>query len=112
MCFEPGPIFGGTEALGPIFIFCGPRLVLGGTEGVSSCFNILRARTRFRRYRGRQAPFSCFAVPDSFSAVPTASGPVFMFCAPAHVFSGTDGVGSCFRIRSVMIIRQGVILRL
>jgi hypothetical protein len=84
----------------PVSIFCVPGLVLGGTEGVRSRlhvfrsrtrfrlyrgrqvpFSYLHARTRFRRYRGRRVPFSCFALPDSFSAVPRATGPVFMYCA-------------------------------
>jgi hypothetical protein len=67
---------------GPIFIFCSPGLVFDGTEGVVSLFHVLRSRTYFRRYRGRQVPFSCFAHPDSFSAVPRASCPFFMFCSP------------------------------
>jgi hypothetical protein len=55
-------------------------------------------RTRFRQYRGRQLPFSCFAFPDSFSAIPRALGPVFFFCAPELVFGGTVGVGSRFHV--------------
>jgi hypothetical protein len=81
---------------GPVFIFCAARLFFGGTEGVGSHFHFLRARTHFRRYRGRQVPFSCFPLSDSFSAVPRASGPVFMFCATRLVFGGTEGVGLVF----------------
>jgi hypothetical protein len=66
----------------PVFMFCAPIVVCGGTEGIRSRFHVLRSRTHFRRYQRRQVPFSCFALPDSFSAVPRASGPVFMFCAP------------------------------
>jgi hypothetical protein len=73
-------------ASGPVFMFCGPRLVFGGTEGVGSLFHILRSWTRFRRYCGRRVPFSCFMLPNSFSSVPSASGPIFMFCAPRLVF--------------------------
>jgi hypothetical protein len=73
-------------------------LVFGGTEGVESHFHVLRAQTHFRRYRGRRVPFSYFALPDSFSAVPRASGHVFIFCAPRLVFNGTEGVGSCFHV--------------
>jgi hypothetical protein len=98
-------------------MFCASGLILGGTGGVGSRFHVLCARTRFRRYRGRRVPFSCFAVPDSFSAlqrasgpvfmfcapiivfdVPSASGPVFMFCAPGLVFGGAECVGSCFHV--------------
>jgi hypothetical protein len=84
--------------LGPVFMFCAPGVGVGGTEGVRPHFHALRSRTRFRRYRGRLVPFSCFAPPDSFSAVPRASGPVFMFCAPGPVFDGTDGVWSRFHV--------------
>jgi hypothetical protein len=80
----------------PVFMFCAPRLVFGGSEGVKSRFNVLRPRTRFRRWRGHQVLFSCFAVPDTFSAVWRASFPVFMFCAPKLIFGGTDGVRSHF----------------
>jgi hypothetical protein len=87
-----------TSASCPVFMFCAPGLVLGGTEGVEFLFHVLCSRTNFRRYRGRRDPFSCFALPDSFSTVPRKSGPVFMFCAPGLVFSGTEGVGSLFHV--------------
>jgi hypothetical protein len=83
---------------GPIFMFFSPGLVLGGTEEVPSRFHVFRSRTCFRRYRGRRVPFSCFALPDLFSAVPRTSGPVFTFCASALVFSGTGGVGPRFLV--------------
>jgi hypothetical protein len=57
-----------------------------------------RARNYFRWYGGRWAPFSCFARPDSFSTVPRASGPIFMFCAPGLVFGDTEAVGSRFHV--------------
>jgi hypothetical protein len=79
-------------------MFCAPRLIVDGTEGVGSHFHILRSRTHCRRYRGRRVPFSYFALPDSFSAVPRASGTVFMFCAPGVVFDGTVCVGSRFHV--------------
>jgi hypothetical protein len=83
---------------GPVFMFRAPGLIFGGTKSVGSHFHVLRSRTRFRRYRGRQFPFSCFAIPDSFSAISRASGLVFMFCAPGIVFGGTEGVGSRFHV--------------
>jgi hypothetical protein len=81
-----------------VFMFCAPELVFCGTEGVGSRFHVLRARTHFRWHRGRRVPFSCFALPFSFSAVPTASGPILMFCAPGLVFGGTEGIGFHFHI--------------
>jgi hypothetical protein len=94
-------------ASGPVVMFCVPDVVFGGTEGVGSRFLVLRARTRFRRYRVRRVPFSCFVVPDRFSAVPRASGPVLKFCAPELVFGGTEGVGSRFQVlRSLTHFRR------
>jgi hypothetical protein len=87
-----------ARALGPVFMFCAPGLVFGGIEGVRTRFHVLQSRTRFRRYRGRRDPFSCFARPDSLSAVPRASDPVFMFCAHELIFGRTEGVGSRFHV--------------
>jgi hypothetical protein len=77
---------------------CAPKLVFDGTVGFRSRFYVLRSRTRFRRCGGRRVQFSCFALLDSFSALPRASGPVSMLCAPEHVLGGTVGVGSCFHV--------------
>jgi hypothetical protein len=87
--------------LGPVFKFCAPGLIFGGNEGAGSRFHVLRSRSRFPRYRGHRVPFSSFAFPDSFSAVPRASGLVFMFCAPGLVSGGTEGVGSRFHVLRV-----------
>jgi hypothetical protein len=92
----PGLVFGGTRASGPFSMFFAPGHIFGGTEGVGSNFNVLRSRTRFRWYRGRLVPFSCFACPDSFSAIPRASGPIFLFCALGLVFGCSGGFGSRF----------------
>jgi hypothetical protein len=86
------------KASGLVFMFCALRLVLGGVKCVGSRFHILPAMTRFRRGQGRRAPFSYFARPDSFSAVPSASGPVFMFCAPGLVLGCAECIGSRFHI--------------
>jgi hypothetical protein len=86
------------RASGPVFIFCALGLFLGGTEGNRSRFHVLRSRIRFRRYRGRRHPFACFALSDPFWAVPRASGPNFMFCAPRLIFGGIEGAGSRFHI--------------
>jgi hypothetical protein len=89
-----------STALSPIFMYCAPELVFGGAEGVRSRFHALRPWTRFRGYQGRRVPFSYFAFPDSFSAVPRVSGPVFMFCAPGLIFGGTECVRSRFHVLS------------
>jgi hypothetical protein len=83
-------------ASSPVFTFCAPGIVFGGSEGVGSRFHVLRSRTHFRRYRGHRVPFSRFALPDSFSGVSRASGPVFKFYAPGLIFNGNEGVGSRF----------------
>jgi hypothetical protein len=79
-----------------IFMFSSPELIFDGTEGVRSRFHVLRAWTHFWWYRGRRFPFSCFARPDSFSAVPRASGTIFKFYTPEHVFGSAECVGSHF----------------
>jgi hypothetical protein len=96
-CFAHQDSFSAVpRASGPVFMFCAPRLVFNYTKGIRSRFRVLLTRIRFRRYRGRRVPFSCFARPHSFSTVPRASGPVFMFCAPGLIFGDTEGVRSLF----------------
>jgi hypothetical protein len=98
-CFaRPDSFSAVPRALDPVFMFCAPVIVFGDTGGVWSRFHVLRFRTRFWRYWGRQVPFYCFALLDSFSAVLKESGLVFMFCAPGLVFDGTVGVGSRFHV--------------
>jgi hypothetical protein len=98
-CFARPDSFSAVSSVsGPFFMFCAPRIIFGGTKGVRSRFHVLRSCTRFRRYRGRRVPFSCFAFPYSFSAGSSASGPSFMFCAPGIIFGYTKGVGSHFHI--------------
>jgi hypothetical protein len=86
------------RASGPFFMFCAPGLIFEGTEGVRSHFLILRVRTHFRRYRGCRVPFSCFVLPNTFSKVPRAWGPIFMFWAPELIFGRTEGVSFCFHV--------------
>jgi hypothetical protein len=99
------------RASGTVFLFCTAGLIFGATEGVRSRFHVSRARTHFRRYRWRRVPFSCIARPYSFSTVPKASPPVFIFCASGFIFlavpmasctvfifDGTGGVGSRFHV--------------
>jgi hypothetical protein len=79
-------------------MFCAIRIVWWRTQGGGSRFQVLRSLTHFRRYRGRQVPFSCFALPDSIWAAPRALGPVWMVCAPGPVLGGTEGVWSNFHV--------------
>jgi hypothetical protein len=83
---------------GPVFIFSALGLIFDGTEGVGYRFPVLRSLNLFRWYQGRRVPFLCFALPDSFSALPRASDPFFMFGAPGLVFGGAEGVGSRFHV--------------
>jgi hypothetical protein len=89
-----------SRASCPVFIFCAPVLIFGDNEGVGSSFHILRSRTHFRRYRGRQLLFSCFTLPDSFSTITRASTPIFMFCAPGLIYDGNEGVDFRFDVLS------------
>jgi hypothetical protein len=86
------------RASGPILIFCATGHIFGGTEGVGSRYHVLRSHTSFQRNRASRVPFSCFTLPDSFSAVSRASGSTFMFCALGPIFSRTEGVGSHFHV--------------
>jgi len=87
-----------TRASTPVIIFCSLGLIFGGMVGVGSCFHVLRSRCHFLRFRGRRLPFSFFALYDSFSAIPRATSPIFMFCAPELVFDGIEGAGSHFHV--------------
>jgi hypothetical protein len=79
-------------------MFYAPRVIFGVTEGVGSHFYVLHTPTHFQRNRACQVLFACFALPDSFSTVPSVSGPIFMFCAPGLVFDGIEGVQSRFHV--------------
>jgi hypothetical protein len=83
---------------GPVFMFSYPGHVFGRIEGVGSLFHVLHSRTRFWRCRGRPIPFSCLPLPGMFLALPRASGPFFMFCAPGIIFGGIEGVRSHFHV--------------
>jgi hypothetical protein len=96
MFCAPKLVFNGTAASALVFMFCAPELIFDGTDGVGYRFHVYRSRAHFRQCGGCRVPFSCFALPDMFSAVPRASGPVFMFCVPRHIFGGAEGIGSYF----------------
>jgi hypothetical protein len=57
MSCAPGPVLGCSRASSPVFMFCALGRISGSTEGVESCFHVLRSRTHFRRCRGRQVRF-------------------------------------------------------
>jgi hypothetical protein len=98
MFYAPGPVFSGIETVGSSFHILSTRTHFRRTEGAGSRFCFLRSGTRFRRYRGRRVPFSCFALPNSFLTLLSASGPVFLFYAPGPVLGGMEGVGSRFHV--------------
>jgi hypothetical protein len=117
-CFACSDSFSAVPSVsGPVIMFCAPGLIFNDIEGVVSLFHVLRAHTCFRRYidvgsrfhvlRARtrlrrcrvcRVSFSYFTRPESFSTVPRASGPVFMFCVPVLIFGGTGCVGSHFNV--------------
>jgi hypothetical protein len=98
-CFAlPDSFSAVPRAWGLVFMFRATGHVFDGAEGVRSRFHVLRSRTHFLRFRGLRVPFSCFARSNSFSAVPTASGPVFMFCTPELIFNCSKGVRSYFHV--------------
>jgi hypothetical protein len=102
LCFAHPDLFSTVpSALVPVFMIYASGLIFDGTEGIESCFHILRSRTLFRRYGGCRVPFSYFALPSTFSAVRRASSLDFMSCAPELVFGGTVGVGSRFYVLRV-----------
>jgi hypothetical protein len=94
--FATGPVLGGTEGVGSRFQVFRFGLDYYDTEGIGSHFQVLRSRTRFRRYGGRQLPFACFALPKSSWAVPSVSGPIFIFCSPRLVLGSTESDESRF----------------
>jgi hypothetical protein len=73
-------------------------LIFSGFEGVESSFHVSRSRTNFQRHHGRRVHFSSFALLNSFSAVPRASGLVFMFFSPRLIFGGSEGVRCIFHV--------------
>jgi hypothetical protein len=91
---------------GPDFMFCAPRLIFYNIDGIGSYFHVLRSRSHFGRHRLRRVSFLFFALQDTFWAVPSAPGPIFMFCAPKHTFDNIEGVPSCFHVwRSQTLFR-------
>jgi hypothetical protein len=97
----PDLVFGVPRAPGPVFIFWAPRIVWCGTDSVGFRFHVLRSPTRFGLYRGRRVHFSCFALPDSFGAIPSAPGLIVMFCVPPTCFGHYRGLQvhfSCFAL--------------
>jgi hypothetical protein len=98
-CFpRPDSFSAEIRVPGAVFMFCAPGVVSLDTEGVGSRFQVLTSQTCFLQYCGHRVPFSYFARSNSFSAIPKASGLVFMFCTPGLIFGGTEGVWSRFHV--------------
>jgi hypothetical protein len=126
-CFAlPNTFSAVLRARGPVFIFCALKLIFGGSDDFWSGFYVLRSRTHFRRfegvrsrfhdlcsqshflwYRGCRVPFSSFLLPDSFSVVLCASGPVFMFYAIEPIFEGIVGVETHFLVFQPRLVLGG-----
>jgi hypothetical protein len=90
MFYAHGHIFGNTEGIGSRFHVLRARTHFRRCRGRGSRFHVFRARSHFQRYRVRGVPFSFSVLLGSFSAIPGASVPVFMFCTPILVFGGTE----------------------
>jgi hypothetical protein len=75
MIYTSGVIFDGTEGNRSSFQVFRSRHVFNSIEGAGSSFLVLRTRTRFRQ--NQPVKFSCFSLPDSFSAVSRVSGSIF-----------------------------------
>jgi hypothetical protein len=84
------------RASGPIFVFCAPGLVFGGSEGVRSRLHVLRLVHILGVCKGVRSRFCVLRSRTRFSAVARASGPVFKFCAPGHVLSVWRASGPVF----------------
>jgi hypothetical protein len=115
-CFtRTDSFFGGTEGVRCCFLVLRYRTHFRRYRGRRvqfSCFarpdsfstvpkatgSVLRAQTHFRRYRGSRVLFSYSALPDTFLAVRSVPSPIFMFCEPRLIFSGSDGVQSHFHV--------------
>jgi hypothetical protein len=98
-CFAlPNSFLAILRAPGPVFMFYSLGLILVDTVGAESRFQVLRFHTRLGLYRGRQIPFSSFALQNSFLTITRASGHIFMYCAPKLFFSGTECVRSYFNV--------------
>jgi hypothetical protein len=111
------PVRAELRAPSPIFMFDATGPVSGGIEGAESNFHVSRSPPHFPQYLGRRVPFSCFSLPDTFSAVQgrrvpfscfalpntfwavsRVSGPVLMFSAPELIFNGTEGASCRFHV--------------
>jgi hypothetical protein len=96
-CFAlPDPFSTIPRASSPFFMVCASEPIIRVNEGNRSSFCVLRSRTHFRRYRGRQVLFSYFALPNLPSAEPWPSVVIFMLCAHGPVFGGIEGLESIF----------------
>jgi hypothetical protein len=74
-------------------------IIFGCTEGIRSHFHVLRTRTHFRLYRGRQGPYFMLSAPGLvLGDIECVPSPVFMLRAPRLVLGITEGVRSNFHV--------------
>jgi hypothetical protein len=111
-CFmRPNSFSTVSTTSGPVFMFCTPRHIFDGAKGVGSNFRVLRSRTRFRRFRGRPIPFTCFASCTHFRRLQRRPVPFLCFALSNTFFGGSEGVGSRFQVlrsRTRFIGMEGV----
>jgi hypothetical protein len=92
--------------MGPVFMFCASGLIFGGNEAVGSHFHVLRARTRFWRYRGVMSRFHVLHVWNHFRPYRGCRVPLSCFVRKL-VYGGTVGDGSHFDVlRSLTHFRR------
>jgi hypothetical protein len=85
------------RASGLDFMFCAPRLIFDGTEGVGSRFHVLRSRTNFQWFIRRRVPFHVLRTSSRFRRYQGRLVP-FSYFAPRLVFCSTVRVWSCCHV--------------
>jgi hypothetical protein len=89
-------------------MFCASVLIFSGTDDAQSSFHVLPPGLIFGGTKDIGVSFLCFAIPDSFWAVPRASGSVFIFCAFGLIFDSTDGARFSFMFCASGLIFDGI----
>jgi hypothetical protein len=102
------PIWAVPRTSVPVFMFCASVLIFSGTDDAQSSFHVLPPGLIFGGTKDIGVSFLCFAIPDSFWAVPRASGSVFIFCAFGLIFDSTDGARFSFMFCASGLIFDGI----